>query len=675
MIFTELTLTDFGLFSGAHTIALTPKPGRPIILFGGKNGAGKSTLFEAVRLCLYGQKAFSGSLSKEAYLSCLNDRIHSNPTLLIQPSFASIALDFNYADAGHVHSYRVTRSWERRGAHKLQEHLEVTRDGKALEEVSDEYWQDFVRDMVPPGISQLFFFDGEKIQHLAEDTSDQASLADSIKSLLGLDLIDRLQTDIGYYISRQVAPSLDRKSSEEIEALERERDTCQQQLDQSRTKHGELEHTLEELRLAIQHTEAKVTSAGGTFSRNRESLVLKRATLTAGIAQHESTLRQLCAGMMPFALVPRLCQQVAKQLAQEESMAQVEVGLKLLQTAKKELIQRISTPELWSSLPAIPATTKDKIRSRLTEAINRPFEIEQVAQGDSIHQLSSAERRQILSWIQQVATDVPSLLKSIATEMESHHRDLTKVAVALQKIPADEVIRPLIEELNQLHHQFAEVDRQANGIEQDIATVETRLAEVSRQYQKQIAFLADQVSVKSRTKLASRVQRVLDDYKTALLEKKVLELQNAVSHSFNTLCRKKDALRRITIDPKDFSVTLYDKQERSIPKSRLSKGEKQIYAVSMLWALGKTSGRPLPIIIDTPLGRLDSDHRDLLVREYFPTASHQVIIFSTDTEVDQKYFSALKHAVSKTYCLEFDSAEYSTKISKGYWWSENNETH
>ena len=211
MIFTALSLTDFGLFRGVHTISLAPKPGRPVILFGGKNGAGKSTLFEAVRLCLYGHKAFNGTLSKESYLSYLNSRIHSNPTLLIQPTVASIALDFNYAEAGEIHAYRVTRSWERRGTQKVQEQVEVTRDGMTLDEVSAEYWQDFVRDMVPPGISQLFFFDGEKIQHLAEDASDQASLSDSIKSLLGLDLIDRLQTDIGYYISRHIAPSLDRK--------------------------------------------------------------------------------------------------------------------------------------------------------------------------------------------------------------------------------------------------------------------------------------------------------------------------------------------------------------------------------------------------------------------------------------------------------------------------------
>jgi DNA sulfur modification protein DndD len=672
MIFTQLSLADFGLFRGSHTISLAPKPGRPVILFGGKNGAGKSTLFEAVRLCLYGQKAFGGSLSKDAYLSYLNSRIHSNPTLLIQPNVASIALDFNYADAGQVHAYRVTRSWERRGTQKVQEHVEVTRDGKALEEVSDEYWQDFVRDMVPPGISQLFFFDGEKIQHLAEDASDQTSLSDSIKSLLGLDLIDRLQSDIGHFISRQIAPSLDQESSQEIQTLECERDVLQTQVEQLRLKRGDFESTLTEHRLTIQRVETKLNSSGGTFSRSRGSLIEKKATIKAAITQHESALRQLCAGMLPFALAPKLCQHVANQLVKEESAAHAEAGIKLLQGAKKELVHRISNASLWASLP--PAI-KNKIRRQVTELMNQPLEMESAVHDEPIHHISPTERRQVLSWVQKSKTEVPIFLQAMGTELESLHRDLTKIDVSLKKIPADEVIKPLVEELNQLHHKFSELDRQAKAIEQETAVTEARLAEATRLYQKQLASLAERDSLKSRTRLASKVQTVLSDYQTALLEKKVRELQDAVSKSFNTLCRKKDSLRRVAIDPKDFSVTLYDKQGRPLPKSQLSAGEKQIYAVSMLWALGKISGRPLPIMIDTPLGRLDSDHRKLLVTEYFPAASHQVIIFSTDTEIDQTYFSELKRAVTQAYSLEFDPAEYSTKISKGYWWSGNNETH
>ena len=175
--------------------------------------------------------------------------------------------------------------------------------------------------------------------------------------------------------------------------------------------------------------------------------------------------------------------------------------------------------------------------------------------------------------------------------------------------------------------------------------------------------------------LAKRVQKALEEYKGGVIEKKVIRLQEAVSECFNTLSRKKDALRRIAIDPRTFAVTLYDRRNQSLPKAQLSAGEKQIYAISMLWALAKISGRPLPIIIDTPLGRLDSDHRSLLVQHYFPVASHQVLILSTDTEVDQSYFAALQRDVAHAYHLEFDTVEHRTMVSSGYFWRRSDEAH
>ena len=141
---------------------------------------------------------------------------------------------------------------------------------------------------------------------------------------------------------------------------------------------------------------------------------------------------------------------------------------------------------------------------------------------------------------------------------------------------------------------------------------------------------------------------------------------------FNQLCRKHGLVKRIEIDPRNFAVTLYDRQNRSIPKAELSAGEKQIYAISMLWGLAKTSGRPLPMIIDTPLGRLDSDHRCRLIEHYFPYASHQVVVLSTDTELDKQNFEMLSPHVSHAYHLAYDQIQGSTKAEESYFWRIKN---
>lgn len=187
--------------------------------------------------------------------------------------------------------------------------------------------------------------------------------------------------------------------------------------------------------------------------------------------------------------------------------------------------------------------------------------------------------------------------------------------------------------------------------------------------------LAAEAKFSGKLQLLPRVQRTLEEYRAKLIENKVAHLQEAVTECFNLLCRKKDCLRKIRIDPKTFSITLCDRHNSPIAKTQLSAGEKQIYAISMLWALGKTSGRPLPIVIDTPLARLDSDHRRLLVEHYFPLASHQVIMLSTDTEVDQVYFDALKPSIARAFHLDYDQGESNTSIKQGYFWRERDEAY
>jgi DNA sulfur modification protein DndD len=160
-----------------------------------------------------------------------------------------------------------------------------------------------------------------------------------------------------------------------------------------------------------------------------------------------------------------------------------------------------------------------------------------------------------------------------------------------------------------------------------------------------------------------------------LILRKVQELEGAVTTSFNLLCRKKDTMRRISIDPNTFAVTVIDRDGHPIPKSQLSAGEKQVYAISMLWALAKTSRRPLPVIIDTPLARLDRDHRHLLAGNYFPHASHQVLMLSTDTEVDESYFEIISPNISHAYLLEFSPEERFTSVRAGYFWRSGDEAY
>src|SRR5262249_2664323 len=136
--------------------------------------------------------------------------------------------------------------------------------------------------------------------------------------------------------------------------------------------------------------------------------------------------------------------------------------------------------------------------------------------------------------------------------------------------------------------------------------------------------------------------------------------------------RKGNYIRKVIIDPQTFETTLYNHKGDALPKEQLSAGEKQIYAIAVLWALRLVSGLTLPIIVDTPLGRLDSEHRQHLVQRYFPQASHQVILLSTDTEIDRELYDDLEPAVARAYQLVYQPIEASARIIEEYFWQPHN---
>ena len=172
-------------------------------------------------------------------------------------------------------------------------------------------------------------------------------------------------------------------------------------------------------------------------------------------------------------------------------------------------------------------------------------------------------------------------------------------------------------------------------------------------------------------KSSAKVQTTLQLFKERLTLKKLNKLEGEVTECFRYLLHKSDLVHRVAIDTHNFSLSLYDPQGETVPKHRLSAGEKQLLSIAFLWGLARVSGRNLPIAIDTPLGRLDSSHRNNLVERYFPTASHQVILLSTDTEIRQNELQQLTEpdAIAHQYLLQYNPDERQTTVhGDRYFW-------
>lgn len=216
------------------------------------------------------------------------------------------------------------------------------------------------------------------------------------------------------------------------------------------------------------------------------------------------------------------------------------------------------------------------------------------------------------------------------------------------------------------------LDQQAKRLEKQLDGLRFERDELTKQIKKLRRKVVDEeIGAEEQTRVKDLLIRTNDTMKEFLKRAtaaKIDRLSHHVTESFRFLLRKKTLVQRVMIDPDSFAVTLIDNAGQFVAKDQLSEGEKQIFAISILWGLSQAAARPLPAIIDTPMARLDSEHRQHLVERYFPNASHQVIVLSTDTEIERDYFHALLPHIARAYHLRYDEQTRETHPEEGYFW-------
>ncbi len=656
MILRSIHLNNFGLYAGVCEIDLVPRKraqeARPIVLIGGKNGAGKTTLLEGVRLALYGRRALGTRVGQSEYEEYLRKRVHHSPHV----SSAAVGLEFDYAEAGLVHRYRVRREWAVRGK-SVVESLLLEKDGAVVTTVPREEWHQFLQELIPPGVSQLFFFDGEKIREIADADESNEQLAEAVRGLLGIDLVERARTDLGLYLARNDIGGKD-KSAERLEAVVRDLSIAERRIEDLVATVAELRSARESQARASELIRRRFVSEGGDAAVQRGRLEAERDEIRRQISQHEHELKDLANGLLPFTLAPKVTSRFRKQLqtlAKEQSQAPAVATLsKALDAWRKSPVPKRTaawSAKHWSDLQRFLSSWSSLSSGECVPKTRYFPEI-----GDA----SSA-----LSWVDEIEATTRPRAVALGADLERLASRLADLETALAR--ADNANTGLLlDELRMAEQKVGAADTALATKEQELASEHSKRNMLERERRRLLEEQAQVVANDRRFELAARAARVLADFERRLLERKVKQLQGEFVRHFNYLARKEDLVADVRIDPETFATTLVDKSGRAISKNSLSAGEQQIYAIAMLWALAKTSGRLLPMIIDTPLARLDSEHRNNLVERYFPFASHQVVLLSTDTELDASLLSDLGNRVSHTYRLDYEEGRGRTVIEPGY---------
>ena len=669
MILHKLTLKNIGLFNGTQTIHLTPKDGKSIILIGGMNGAGKTTLLDAVRLCLYGKRTLGSRVSDSEYHNYLSEIIHRSPTGNSPINNASVSLEFEYARDGEKKRYTVERLWERKRSRKtVKEFLTIYGNDRLNTEFETEHWQDYINELIPIGVSQFFFFDGENVRKLVDDSGHDVFLRESIKALFGLNLVERLQSDLHIYSNRLVKRDSPESVQREIAEVELEIESLQSRLADVEVESENTITQIEKLENEIKQQKHRLATEGGNYARQRGNLNYQLEQLQTEIEDLENKIRVQCEELFPFALIPENLERLEAQLVKELQLDEWDAKNRALKAHKDLLLEHLPSEAFWEDISldlesSQIAEIQSKVASFLTEQLECPKELRGFKK---IRERSPSEYDCILKWIDTCLNKVPQDFRKSNDALKIAQSELKKVENTLQKVPPEDVLKPIIENLSELNKTLGQLQKEKENIDETIHSLTYWIENTERK--REILYRTQQQRQAhiQRPKQVESVQEVLTEYAAQLTQAKIGTLSGAIVEGFNQLSHKPDRIKRVELDPQTFAVTLYDTDNRSISKDKLSAGEQQIYTTALLWGLARSSGKPLPMILDTPLGRLDSNHRQLLIEHYFPYVSHQVVLLSTDTEVADHLLSLLKPHISHTFHLAYQQTEGHTTIKEGY---------
>jgi DNA sulfur modification protein DndD len=657
VILDNLVLENVGTFRGKNEIPLTPSSSKkPVVLIGGLNGAGKTTILEAIHLALYGSLSQGRGRRGGSYDSYLRSLIHHG---VPASEGAAVELTFHVYQQGAEHSYRIRRRWQGGGA-ALQESVLVWVDGK-YDDALTSTWNEHVETFIPRGIAGLFFFDGEQIEALADLEQSQDVLRSALAALLGLDLIDRLSTDLAVLRRRHRGAEVPEELRLAVEDRRRTVTLARQGEEMAATLAATSRVEAERADKRLSEVTEQYRAAGGGLLEQREAADTRVTLVRQQIADTDEQLRTEAADAAPFLLATELFGNLANQVTRERDARRDSLVLGVVGDRDRELIGLLRKAKVrGGAITALEEFMTSDVAARQDASSLVPM-ISGLRDGTTVEALRSSI--------------LPSTQKRMETLVER------RITLAAELVQAERTLIaiPDPESLASLKQELDEASLGAAGCHALLIQNEDRL-EASRQERaradgayeaamdKSAQATLDADDDRRLVEHAERARLTLETLKAKAAERHVGQIARLVLEALNRLLRKDRLITDVHIDPVSYTVELVGSDGHSLAATELSAGERQLLAVALLWGLAQAAGQPLPMVIDTPLGRLDGAHRGRLIERYFPHAAHQVVLLSTDTEVDEVALQSLRPFVGRMYRLEFDTAVNATTVQPGYFW-------
>lgn len=641
MIIKKIVLHNFGVYAGTNTFEFAGS--KPVVFIGGMNGRGKTTLLESVLLALYGSNSFAYQESEyTAYGQYLRSFVNFSDDTL--ESFVEIVIQMDENDE----EITINRSWDALSK-RTKERIEIKRGGKVDQFLTDN-WALFIEGMIPSALSPYFFFDGDNIAELAVAKSDM-QMKSAIKALLGISVLDTLEMDLKRLVSKTRKKKTAKVDEANIDHLRKVRDADLLELKEIEEKITESIAEQDVIRKEIEKKKEEYIVKGGDVAEQRQQMINNRNLQIAKLEQKEQQLIELAATALPLQMTTNLISTIRKQVLAEKSDNDI----------------RLISDNLGNLVEEFEFGHENKQLREFISFVNK--------------KATRSKKRMVFSGSETLILQLDALcdytLKSETNKLAEISRDIQNLKNEINQIEKyleveidETIIKKIFKGIKKLEEQSIAIEERVARLEKQRGECNGRSMRSMSQYNKCVE---DMLATLELTDDATRLIRysglaetILTKYKTKLQSRKVNNLADTITKCYKSLSNKKNLITQVEMDPLTLDFSYKNSKGDLVEKASLSEGEKQMMIIAILWALALSSNRKLPVIIDTPLARLDSSHRKSLIETYFPNASEQTIILSTDSEIYGDYYKLLKRHVGDEYTLIYDDETRSTTVHQGY---------
>lgn len=666
MWISKIELKNFKSYRLANFEFPEPKNGKNIVLIGGMNGYGKTTILEAIYLCLYGKDAMTHlaraglKMDEKGYPTFLEHALNGEAKRDDDADMMSARMIIK---RNKTSAFDIRRRWYFKSAKGTwhEEETVVTEiiknlpgtpkiDGKNsffLSELLDEQF-------VPAHIAPFFFFDGEEVKKLADQTRIE-QVKQGLEGLLGVVLLRNLVERLRNFESnkRQTISSSD---EENIDRLLELMTADEAKLKDLTASTQESRNRLSEIKAEHQSLIERIISAGGGGAdiATVRDFVEEQQAHRNDLRLISKSLERILSDKLPFHLMPvELLDEFKAQLHREIEIENWQAECNALEPKRdsfKNAFLKIENPVID---PVLTDSQLEAVQARIEQAWASLFHPSPVADSGPIvhrffHQGLREKALNFLSTLSVGQAEVQDLL-SKQRQVNERIEELSKKISRVEGIDKDGTLTELKKNLATVEKERDELEATERNSDRILVGLEVGLSNTKARYQQEKKRLDDTSPTRQLIDKSERVRQAIDELIPSLFPLKVKRLATSMTRVYKQLAHKTQVSKIIISD--DGSTQILSRNGQEITFDR-SAGENQIFATALIAGLAEVSGVSAPLVVDTPLGRLDSKHRDNIFNFWTGTPNRQVILLSQDKEVDATTYKKIKDKVNCIYLLE-----------------------